>query len=249
MRAQLSTNITQQGLGLSIFAEVQMTSREIAELVQSRHDNVRISIERLAERGIIQLPAMQVSERINNLGLPGKVSEYVFIGERGKRDSIVVVAQLSPEFTAALVDRWQELEARNGLPDFSNPAEAARAWAEQFEARQALESKVIEDAPKVEFYDHVTGSNDTVDMATVAKVLNIPGMGRNNLFAFLRGKKVLSRNNAPYQRYIDLGWFRQVESKYQTPDGEVRISLKTVVFQKGLDGIRKLVEKGRGGVQ
>jgi hypothetical protein len=35
---------------------------------------------------------------------------YRFTGEQGKRDSIVVVAQLSPEFTARLVDRWQELE-------------------------------------------------------------------------------------------------------------------------------------------
>lgn len=236
-------------MGLSIFGEAQMTSREIAELVGSRHDDTKRSIERLAERRVIQLPPMAVSEIINGLGKKQPVREYVFRGEQGKRDSIVVVAQLSPEFTAALVDRWQELEARNGLPDFTNPAESARAWAEQFEARQALESKVIEDAPKVEFYDHVTGSNDTVDMATVAKVLNIPGMGRNNLFAFLRGKKVLRHNNAPYQRYIDLGWFRQVESKYQTSDGEVRISLKTVVFQKGVDAIRKLVEKSRGGVQ
>ena len=50
-----------------------------------------------------------------------------FPGEQGKRDSIVVVAQLSPEFTARLVDRWQELEAqvaKPALPDFSNPAEA-----------------------------------------------------------------------------------------------------------------------------
>ena len=36
---------------------------------------------------------------------------YVFSGEQGKRDSIIVVAQNSPEFTAILVDRWQELEA------------------------------------------------------------------------------------------------------------------------------------------
>ncbi|MDP1165211.1 phage regulatory protein/antirepressor Ant, partial [Klebsiella pneumoniae] len=41
---------------------------------------------------------------------------YVFSGEQGKRDSIIVVAQLCPEFTARLVDRWQELEAQIAKP-------------------------------------------------------------------------------------------------------------------------------------
>ncbi|MBE8596877.1 Rha family transcriptional regulator [Xenorhabdus sp. BG5] len=87
-----------------------MSSIEISELVSSRHDNVKVAIERLAKREIIRLPAMQDSEIINNLGLKSKVQHYVFSGEQGKRDSIIVVAQLSPEFTARLVDRWQELE-------------------------------------------------------------------------------------------------------------------------------------------
>lgn len=32
-------------------APLTMSSREIADLVDSRHDNVRVTIERLAERG------------------------------------------------------------------------------------------------------------------------------------------------------------------------------------------------------
>jgi phage antirepressor protein len=226
---------------------ITMTSREIAELVDSRHDSVQRSIERLAQNGVIRLPPTVISEIINNLGLPQKVSEYVFTGEQGKRDSIVVVAQLSPEFTARLVDRWQELEAalaKPALPDFSNPAAAARAWADEYEQRLSLQAKVEEDAPKVEFYDDVTGSDDTIDIGTVAKVLNRPKLGRNNLFAFLRGKKVLDRHNAPYQRYIDMGWFRQIETKWQKPNGDWQIGIKTVVFQKGVEGIRKLVDGG-----
>lgn len=42
-----------------------------------------------------------------------KTKAYVFSGEQGKRDSIIVVAQLSPEFTAKIVDRWMELERAN----------------------------------------------------------------------------------------------------------------------------------------
>ena len=110
-----------------------MSSREIADLVESRHDNVKVTIRRLADSGVIQLPAMQDVK--NEQGQT--VQEYRI----GKRDSYVIVAQLSPAFTARLVDRWQELEAKTSLaiPDFSNPALAARAWAEQYEARQLAE--------------------------------------------------------------------------------------------------------------
>ncbi|EBW6364521.1 DNA-binding protein [Salmonella enterica subsp. enterica serovar Oranienburg] len=98
-----------------INSEPSMTSIEIADLVGSRHDSVKRSIERLAERGVIQLPPMANCERINGLGLSQNSAYYLFEGDQGKRDSIVVVAQLSPEFTGRMVDRWQELERKVGL--------------------------------------------------------------------------------------------------------------------------------------
>ena len=227
-----------------------MSSRDIAELVESRHDSVRLSIERLAERGVIQLPPLVEVENNQSVSPNSRSKVYVFSGEQGKRDSIIVVAQLSPEFTARLVDRWQELEAQvamPALPDFSNPAEAARAWAAQYEQRAALEAKVAEDAPKVEFYHDVTGSDNAIDMATVAKVLN-RGIGRNRLFAFLRDEGVLDSRNIPYQRFVDMGfvdmgWFRLVETKWQKPNGDWQIGIKTVVFQKGVEGIARLLDK------
>lgn len=84
-----------------------MTSMEISELVGSRHDNVKRTIETLAESGVITFPQ---TEEKPTAGRP--VTYFVFSGERGKRDSIIVVAQLSPQFTARLVDRWQELESK-----------------------------------------------------------------------------------------------------------------------------------------
>jgi len=95
--------------------------------------------------------------------------------------------------------------------------------------------------PKVDFHDAVVGSSDTIDMGQVAKVLNC-GIGRNKLFEILREKKVLRENNEPFQSYCDRGWFRMVESKYQLPNGDIRINIKTVVFQKGVDGIRKMLK-------
>lgn len=93
-----------------ITSAASMSSLEIAELVGSRHDKVKQSIERLVERSVIVQPPMGGEQNIDAMGRSRVTQVYVFSGEKGKRDSIVVVAQLSPEFTARLVDRWQELE-------------------------------------------------------------------------------------------------------------------------------------------
>ena len=91
---------------LSLIPEtLTMTSREIAELVEKRHTDVRRSIERLAERGVFDKPA--AAEYLDSLGRGGQ-TQYIL----DKRSSMIVVAQLSPEFTARLYDRWQELEAQ-----------------------------------------------------------------------------------------------------------------------------------------
>ena len=100
----------------------------------------------------------------------------------------------------------------------------------------------MEQKPKVDFYDDVVDSKDALPMAIVAKTLNM-GIGRNKLFAFLRGRKVLRENNEPYQSYVDAGWFRCVESKFTKPNGDVCVNIKTVVLQKGLDGIRRLLKQ------
>ena len=90
--------------------EAKMTSLDIADLVGSRHDKVKQSIKRLAARGIIELPPMGDGIKSAN-GVTAKF--YFFQGDQAKRDSLIVVAQLSPEFTADIVDRWIYLEKQN----------------------------------------------------------------------------------------------------------------------------------------
>lgn len=118
--------------------EASITSLDIANLLENRHSDTKRSIERLANRGTIQLPPMANRGFINSLGLKNKTSVYVFSGEQGKRDSIIVVAQLSPEFTAALVDRWKELEE---AVRFKVPTTFAEAL--QLAADQAKEIEVL----------------------------------------------------------------------------------------------------------
>ena len=102
--------------------------------------------------------------------------------------------------------------------------------------------QIEEMKPKAEFFDAVADSKTAISMNEVEKVLNIKGYGRNKLFEYLRDNKVLDRWNVPYQKYVDNGWFRVIEQHYQK-NGEPIVTTKTLVYQKGVDGIRKMIER------
>lgn len=213
-----------------------MSSREIAELVESRHDSVKRTIERLAGKALIGFtPSVETSHE----GAGARDVEVYLVG---KRDSYVVVAQLCPEFTARLVDRWQELEsaAASIVPALPRSyAEALRELASSVE--RAEQQQVVIDAlkPKADFHDAVTDAVNCQDMQAVAKVI---GTGRNRLFSFLRDKrrKVLQDNNRPYQRYEDAGYFRVVEHVWHDGAGKPHIGTTTYVTGKGVAFIQKL---------
>lgn len=118
----------------------------------------------------------------------------------------------------------------------------ARALKMADETINRLKADMEHMKPKVEFFDAVTDSKDAISMADVAKVLNF-GKGRNTLFKILRKEKILMKDNRPYQEYIDRGLFRVVEQKFDKGYGEVGINIKTLVFQKGVDYIRRILEK------
>ncbi|MGR9579958.1 phage antirepressor KilAC domain-containing protein [Pandoraea sputorum] len=197
-------------------AELTMSSREIADLVDSRHDKVKQSIERLAARGVIGVPPL--GEYLDSLGRPA--SEYRIV----KRDSYVIVAQLSPEFTARLVDRWQELETRAAAPQVPRTfAEALRLAANQAELLE-------QQRPAVEFAQAVRNSSDAVSVGDLARVL---GYGQNVFFRMLRADHLLMEGNRPYQNYIDRGYFRVIESIWRDSSGEAHPTFKTLVTGKG----------------
>ena len=120
-------------------------------------------------------------------------------------------------------------------------SEALRLYADELEKNQKLIEENEKMKPKAEFFDAVTDSKDAIPIGDVAKILDM-GIGRNKLFEFLRDEKILMYNNQPYQKYIDQGYFRVVEQKFEK-NGEVCINIKTLVFQKGVDFIRRRLEK------
>ena len=111
---------------------------------------------------------------------------------------------------------------------------ALRALADQCELNRLMK-------PKADFYDTVASTESLLSMNDTAKILNM-GIGRNRLFKFLRDKNILMKDNMPYQRYVDAGYFKVVESYYMAGDNSV-VSKTTYVRQRGVDYIRKLLKE------
>lgn len=212
-----------------------MSSREIAQLVESRHSDVCTAIERLVSRGAISgYTAVPYTHPQNGQ----QYREY----QVNKRDSYVVVAQLSPEFTARLVDRWQELENCSSIPQ-SLP-EALRMAADLAEQKLKLEGQLAIAAPKAEFADRV-GEAKGVLIGNFAKAI---GIGQNKLFAWMRDSGVLisvgARRNVPKQEFMDRGYFTVRETPVMTNHG-IQISFTAHITGKGQQWLtRKLKESG-----
>lgn len=176
--------------------QITMSSREIAKLVDSRHSNVCVAIERLMNSGVIGgYAAMQYTHPQN-----GQTYHYY---EVNKRDSYVIVAQLCPEFTARLVDRWQELENGQGLKLPQTLPEALRMAADLAEQKQRLSEELAIAAPKAEFVDRYVTATGSMTFRQVAKLLNAK---EPEFRLFLLEHQIMYRLNGtltPYHQHIE----------------------------------------------
>ena len=180
--------------------ELTMGTRDIADMLGKQHSNIKISAERLAAAGVIGTLAPQEFTHLNNTYIEYRLN---------KRDSLILVAQNCPEFTAQIVDRWQELESKQSpsLPNFADPVAAARAWADAVEQKQLAEQQLSIAAPKVEFVDKYVTASGNIGFRQMAKLLKAK---EPELRGFLISNRIMYRLNGaltPYQNHIDAGRF------------------------------------------
>lgn len=201
-----------------------MSSREIADLVESRHDSVKRTIERLQDKGLIQLtPMVEVKNHLGQV-----VTEYQLI----KRDTYVVVAQLSPEFTARLVDRWQELESQQ-MPQIPQTlSEALRLVADQAEQIEKQNLLIEQQRPKVEFVQRYVEAGTTKSLRETAKILKMP---ERTMIDCLVGDGLLFRqsgNLLPYQKYHVKGLFdvKTGKTEYGHNYTQTRVTSKGIEY-------------------
>ena len=111
--------------------------------------------------------------------------------------------------------------------------------------RLALENERLltqakENQPKIEAFDELMSSNDSLDFLTFSKIIK---MGRNTLFKKLRELQVLRQDNTPYQKYVDRGYFKVVETTYRYSENQkVGINYKTIIYPKGQNFIINLLK-------
>ena len=208
--------------------------------------NPRMSVDVTDSDYVRKFENSDVSEtynrKLNNAG-------ELFLTEAG----LYRMLNRSNKLEAEVFQKWVNKEVLPSIRktgsyslEYSVPQTFAEALKLAYEQQLVIEEqkqKLIEAEPKVEFYDTVTGSETTIDFGQAAKVLNYKGLGRNKLFQYLRDKDILMSNNTPYQRYVDAGYFRLIETTWNTPSNDSMVYLKTVIYQKGLDFLSKLIEK------
>lgn len=211
-----------------------MSSREIADLCDKRHDNVMRDIREMlvqlhGEGGLLKFEASYLNAQNKPqpcFNLP-------------KRETLILVSGYKLELRARIIDRWQELEA--AVPAFVLPkdfASALRALADESEKSAALEAKVQADAPKVAFAEQVEVAPDAISISQAAKLL---GTGRNRLLQRLREMGWVTRVGEPYQDKITAGLLDVKIGSWEHPQKGLQRSVTPLVTGKGLARLHRII--------
>lgn len=229
--------------------QIVTDSRSVAEHFGKQHKDVLRAIENLV-RG----DQRKIAPMFYETTMPDSYGrqQKAYLMNRDGFSLLVMgfTGKKALEWKLKYIDAFNEMEKqlvnKNTLvlPDFTNPVEAARAWANEYEAKQKALTENAVMKPKADFYDTVANTESLFSMADVAKTLDM-GIGRNKLFAFLRDKGILDKDNHPYQKYVDAGYMRLIENHCKAGDNDV-VYKCTYVKQKGIDYIRKILLKERG---
>ena len=211
-------------------APLTMTTREVADLLEKQHSNIKISAERLAASGVIGTLAVQEFTHNGNT-----YTEYLL----NKRDSLILVAQNCPEFTARIVDRWQELEAKATQPAFQIPATlsaALRLAAEQAEQIEQQQAQLAITAPKAQALDRIAQADGEMCITNAAKTI---GVQPKKLFEWMERhdwiyRRSGSKRHTAYQARIKAGYLTHKVTTVERSDGSEKVVESVIVTPKGL---------------
>ena len=82
-----------------------------------------------------------------------------------------------------------------------NPADRARRWAEEYEEKLALECKIAEQQPKVEYHDAVLNKSGLMTTTAIAKDLGFKSAKQLN--DLLKRDRVIYKKSDTYYLYAD----------------------------------------------
>lgn len=238
-----------------------VSARELHKFLESKQEFANWIKNRIDKYGFVENQDFEVFDNfINNPNGGRPLKEYALTidmakelamvegNEKGKqaRRYFIECERLAKQLIntqqpALPLKNQLQLDILNSAGDENQVLYALLEYEKQYVKPLELENEAMK--PKAEFYDIVADSTDTFTMNEVAKNVNIKGLGRNKMFAFLRYHKILMLNNDPYQRYVDAGYFRSIQSTWIDKSNGRHIYFKTVVFQRGIEFIAKIANK------
>lgn len=155
-----------------------MSSREIAKLCDKEHRNVCRDIDTLNE-SYEQMGMLKVEQGYYTHPNTGSQQYRQFL--LSKEQTIDLITGYRADIRIRINRRWAELEQQVNqaspaiaLPDFTNPAIAARAWADEYQAKQIAQEQLTLAAPKVAHYDAVVERSTLLNATQVAHSIGLP---------------------------------------------------------------------------
>jgi Rha family phage regulatory protein len=130
------------------------TSLKVAEVFGKNHQHVMRDIRKLVEKGVSNFGQSSYINAQNK-------EQPMFLMDRDGFSLLVMGFNGDKALAWKLkyIEAFNRMEAElmkrqaNVLPDFTNPVEAARAWADQVEQKMALEAQTKALAPKAAVYE------------------------------------------------------------------------------------------------
>lgn len=203
------------------------------------------------------------SDRLKyQISTAGQMREQTIINESGLY-SLILSSKLprAKEFkhwvTAEVLPAIRKTGSYN-LPNFSNPAEAARAWADEYEKRQLAESQVsvlrtenaiqsqqiAELKPAKEYVDTILASKDTV---TTTQIAADYGMSARKLNEILHEARLIRNVGGQWVLYSDFMQKGFTKSETITvpnvKTGGTKVVMHTKWTQKGRLKIHEILTK------
>lgn len=214
-----------------------MTSRQIAELTGKRHDHVMRDIKNMLEVLEKDVPSFG-GIYLDSYGREKPCYEL------DEEHTLCLTSGYSVTQRMAIIREWKALKEQTAvvaLPNFNNPVEAARAWANEVEAKQEAQLLLEQAKPSVEFVDNYVEASELLGFRQVSK---LTGVKEPALRKFLVDSRIMYKLNGDwtaYQEHINSGMF---ETKVGVTTGR-RSYVNCKFTTQGLTWItRKLQDAG-----
>ena len=220
-------------------AEIQsnktMSSREIATLCEKEHGHVLRDIRKMLDE---LYPKMDSIDYKGIFTLKNEVTGLTSEILLPKRECLILVSGYSIVLRSRIIDRWQELESNQSLalPNFTDPAEAAEAWAKEYREKQALAVTLEQAKPKINFYDKVGDSKNLLIASKIGQSFKTNPMSAVVLNKHLEKFDVynmsIKSGRVFKQWFVDKGFGRMVQNDNGYPQAKFTTDGQAWIVEK-----------------